>query len=65
MARFQQTLRRLAMGDQAFVQDEAELGLDRAGAGPGSQDRPLLRSERCCRLALLKKPIPLRDPAER
>ena len=40
MARFQQTPRRLAMGDEAFVQDEAELGLDRAWhIDPGSQDR--------------------------
>ena len=31
MARFQQTLRRLAMDDEAFVPEEAELGLDRAG----------------------------------
>ena len=31
MARFQQTLRRLATGDEAFVQDEAGLGLYRAG----------------------------------
>ena len=38
MARFQQTLRRLAMGDQAFVQDEAELGLDRAGGTRRSAD---------------------------
>ncbi len=30
MARFQQTPHRLAMGDEASVQDEAELGLDRA-----------------------------------
>ena len=29
MARFQQTLRRLAMGDEAFVQDEAGFGFDR------------------------------------
>ena len=34
MARFQQTLRRLARGDEAFVQDEAGLGLDRAGHRP-------------------------------
>ena len=32
MARFQQTLRRLAMGDEAFVQDEAGFGFDRVGA---------------------------------
>ena len=31
MARFQQTLRRLAMDDEAFVQDEAGFGFDRAG----------------------------------
>ena len=31
MARFQQTLRRLAMGDEAFVPEEAGLGFDRAG----------------------------------
>ena len=44
MARFQQTLRRLAMGDKAFVQDEAELGLDRAGtSAPHSRTAALLR----------------------
>ncbi len=31
MARFQQTQRTPAMGDEAFVQDEAGLGLDRVG----------------------------------
>jgi acyl transferase domain-containing protein len=29
--RFQQTLRRLAILDEAFVEDEARLGLDQAG----------------------------------
>ena len=44
MARFQQTLRRLAMGDEAFVQDEAGLGLDRAGTStPDPRTAALLR----------------------
>ena len=44
MARFQQTPRRLAMGDEAFVQDEAGLGLDRAGASaPDPGTAALLR----------------------
>ena len=44
MARFQQTLRRLAMGDEAFVQDEAEPGLDRAGtSAPHPRTAALLR----------------------
>ncbi len=44
MARFQQTPRRLAMGDEAFVQDEAELGLDRAGTStPDPRTAALLR----------------------
>ena len=42
MARFQQTLRRLAMGDEAFVQDEARL--DRAGTStPDPRTAALLR----------------------
>ena len=44
MARFQQTLRRLAMGDEAFVQDEAGFGLDRAGtSAPHPRTAALLR----------------------
>ena len=44
MARFQQTLRRLATGDEAFVQDEAGLGLDRAGtSAPDPRTAALLR----------------------
>ncbi len=44
MARFHQTLRRLAMGDEAFVQDEAGLGLDRAGtSAPDPRTAALLR----------------------
>lgn len=36
MARFQQTLRGLAMGGEAFVQDEAGFGFDRAGTCSGA-----------------------------
>ncbi len=44
MARFQQTLRRLAMGDEAFVQDEAGFGFDRAGtSAPHPRTAALLR----------------------
>ncbi len=79
MARFQQTLRRLAIDDEAFVQDEAGLGLDRAGASaPGSQDRRVAsaRGSGGCRvvggLPGMKRCAPGRlryfrnaDPAER
>ncbi len=44
MARFQQTLRRLAMGDEAFVRDEAGFGFDRAGtSAPHPRTAALLR----------------------
>ena len=39
-ARFQETLRKLSMIDEAFVGDETGLGLGPAGTtGPGRQDR--------------------------
>ena len=50
--RFQHTLRRLAMVDEAFIQDEAGLGLDQARhIGPRFQDRRVTSRNR--------------DPAER
>ena len=37
--RFQEILRRLAIIDEGFVEDQAGLGLGLPGPGPGSQDR--------------------------
>jgi hypothetical protein len=43
MVRFQQTLRRLAMGDEAFVQDEAGFGFDPASSARDPGTAALLR----------------------
>ena len=46
--RFQEILRRLAMIDEGFVEDQAGFGLDPAGpSGSGSQDRGAAAGRAC------------------